>query len=316
MNKQRSTEIKVGIVSFVGILIFILGISWGRGYNVSVNQKAISLHFPSSSGIEIASPVTINGVKRGLVSSVKNDTNGVIVTATIDDISDLKQDAGARITMLEITGGKKIEIKPGQSSEKFNPATTIIVGSTDMDITELVAVAGSIAADARILVRRLDTIANSATTLLADGTFVDNAKSSVNNLNSLLENTNDLVSRNKSKIQTTIDNLNVIVADVRQAVKTNSPKIESLLTKLDATIDNANKTLASADGAVKNADSTLTQVNGLITDIKTGKGLVSKIMYDRNFANRLDSSMTLLHDLAEKILEHGINVNVRLGTRP
>ena len=157
MTSQRATEIRVGLVSIGAIILLVLGIFLARGVNVSKSQQTIYVRVPHSGGIEPGSVVTINGVKRGSVTSVKNDQGSVLVAAVLDNIADLHTDASAQISMLEITGGKKMEIDPGVARANLAPQS-VIHGRVAPDIGEVLAIVGDVADDAKNLVRRLDTI--------------------------------------------------------------------------------------------------------------------------------------------------------------
>ena len=111
MQYDKSKEIKVGIVTFVAILLFIVGMTLGRGYRISVDPTELNIRFPNSGGISPSAPVLINGVERGSVNSINPDNGSVLIKISLDDISDLNSDASARISMLEITVGKKIPRK-------------------------------------------------------------------------------------------------------------------------------------------------------------------------------------------------------------
>src|ERR1043165_4308116 len=109
MITQRSTEVKVGIVSILAVALLIAGIMLGKGLGVGASH-VLTFRFPSSGGIDIGAPVTVNGVRRGTVTSVENANGAVVLKANVSNIDDLHADASAVISMLEITGGKKIEV--------------------------------------------------------------------------------------------------------------------------------------------------------------------------------------------------------------
>ena len=113
MKSNKNLELKVGLLSIAAIILLVVGITLVKGISVSISQNVIRLRFEQSAGIQESAPVTINGVKRGSVTKVENDNGSVLISANLSDISDIKEDAFAKITMLEITGGKKIEIFPG-----------------------------------------------------------------------------------------------------------------------------------------------------------------------------------------------------------
>ncbi|MFP4370333.1 MAG: MlaD family protein, partial [Candidatus Kapaibacterium sp.] len=157
MHSERSREIKVGIVTLLAIILLVGGISVGKNLSVSVSDNMLIMKFPNSGGIQPSAPVVVNGVKLGTVSSVENLKDSVLIKAEMKTLNELRKDASARITILEITGGKKIEIHPGHSDDQLSKNDTIR-GSTPPDIAELVALVGEVSGDAIKLLRRIDTV--------------------------------------------------------------------------------------------------------------------------------------------------------------
>lgn len=314
MITQRSTEIKVGVVSVLAIVLFIAGIMLGRGCSVGVNH-VLTFRFPNSGGIDAGSPITVDGVKRGSVSSVENSNGEVIITATVSKIDDLHADASAVISMLEITGGKKISINPGVSSKQFDPSQ-VIAGTNAADIGDLMEIVGRLGDSADKVIRRVDTLAGTINAALADGKLVHDARQSIEKLNQLLTSANALVNNNKAALEQTIDDVQALASQLRRTVDKNAPAVDSIVTKLDVALTNANKTITSVDKIAGNADTLITEVNALVQDIRKGNGFVSKVIYDEQFSARLDSTINKLKGFLDKIDENGVNVNLRLGTRP
>jgi phospholipid/cholesterol/gamma-HCH transport system substrate-binding protein len=308
-------EIKVGLVSFLAIVIFIVGITLGKSCSVSVSTTKVLMRFPSSGGLQPSSPVLVNGVKRGSVLSVINNEGSVLVTTELDDINDIKKDAVARIAILEITGGKKIEIYPGISSEKFN-RTNVMHGETSADLSDLVSMLGDVSIDAKHLIKKLDTIANETSRLLGDKVVMDRLINTLKTTDEIATSINNLVNANKNDLQQTLLNLKTITSDLKIAIKKNEPRIDELMSKIDSTIN-------ITKGAIGNANSTITDASALIKDlrdisseIKSAQGVAGKLLYDKELGIRLDSTLTNLGSFLKTISMYGINVNTRLGTRP
>lgn len=315
MNIQRNLEFKVGIVSLLAIILLILGISFGRGVGVSVTQKTIKFRFENSGGIQVSNPIVVNGVKRGVVTLIKNDNGGVYIEGTIDDVSDLKSDASAEITILEITGGKKIEINPGVSDAKFNPQNEI-PGITRADLTTLVNQGGDMLNDIHSLIVKLDTISSSLAEITANQRFVNNVNTAIENAGEILQITRQLLVENSGNIELTLNNLRILSSDLVNITKKNEPRLDSLITQLDITLKNSGKLISKADTSIIVLNSILDNVNHITNEIKQGEGLATKIIYDKNFSSRLDSTLTVLFDFLVMVKQHGININARLGTRP
>jgi phospholipid/cholesterol/gamma-HCH transport system substrate-binding protein len=310
---KKRTELAVGIVSLIAIVILILGISFGRGLGVS--NVEIKLRFPNSGGIQLTSPVLVNGVKRGSVTAIENNKGSVLIAADLDNINDIFSDATARITILEITGGKKIEIFPGTSGAKFDTKDEIS-GQTPADIADLVAIGGSMVNDISTLIKRIDSIAYSVNSVLVDGKTVNAIKNTFYNADKLTSNLNELLNKNIVDINASIKNIKIISNDVKSLIQRNDPKVSKLLDELQLTLDNTKKLISKTENTVSGADLLIEDINSITKEIKSGKGSIGKLIYDPVLAVKLDSAVVSLSELLKLLNLNGINVNVRLGTRP
>lgn len=314
MKNNRSLEIKVGIVAFIGIALFVIGLSIGKGVNVNTGKPEITMHFPSSGGIVPAAPVVVNGVERGKVLKVKNENDKVTITAVLDYVDDFYADASAKITILEITGGKKIQINPGTSG-KFNTSLPIL-GETPPDIADLVMILGNVSGDAVNLVKRLDTALIAVNVLLTDEKFINDIKVSMNNVNEITTNLDSFIDNNYSELELTIANLQELSNDLKNTVNNNEPKISKIIDDLDATLASADKLIYNANSAINDFDVVAKDLQDISKAIINNDGILNKLIYDQNFSAQLDSTMIKLSELLNIIHEHGVNVNLRIGTRP
>lgn len=315
MRNLRQIELKVGIVSVAGAILLILGLIFGRGYKVSVSTQTIKFRFPNSGGLQIASPVVVNGVKRGSVSSVVNDNGSVLVTATIDNVDDLRRDVKARITILEITGGKKIEIFPGSSPEKFDP-TTEIKGETAADFADLVTQLGVILERAKHTINQLDTTLSSTNKILGNKNFASNLQLAVDNASQSLTITREILEQNQTNINQIVKNLREILIELRNDYSTFEPKINKIITRLDTISIQTVNLMEKGYSTFEKIDHSLNRLNDILLEIREGDNLANKIIYDKKFAERLDSTLRQVSELITFIQKYGVNVNLRLGTRP
>ncbi len=314
-SKGISAEVKVGAVTVASLLLLIAGVIIGKSVLARTSFTTLTMLSPSSGGVEIASPVLVNGVKRGSVTSVQPVSGGVAITASMDNVADLRKDALARIMILEITGGRKIEINPGTSGGALSQQDTIR-GIYTGDIADLIAIIGEVGPDLKNIVRKLDTIAGAGTALLADGKFVNDTRKAVKNLAEVAESANTLVERNKGNIQTIVSDLTSISKELRTTVNTNAPKVDKLVVQLDSTLVEARRLITTGDKTVKNVDGLIKNVDGFISDAKNKDNLIHKFVYDAEFNRRLDTTIARLQVFLDNLRYDGINVNVRLGSRP
>lgn len=315
MKNIKKIELKVGIVSFLATILLILGIILGRGYKVAVSTQTISLRFPNSGGLQVSSPVVVNGVRRGTVTSISNDKGSVLVTATIDNVDDLRKDAQAKITILEITGGKKIEIIPGKSNEPFDN-TKEIPGETSADFAVIVSELGEILVEAKKTLNQLDTTLVSANKILGDKSFISNTKDALDNANKTLSIAREILETNQANINQTLKTLKEITTQLRSDYSKYEPKINKLVDKLNSISNQTESLLQTGNTTIIKLDTTATQINNLIYNIKYGDNLANRLLYDKELAIKLDTTLNNLSNFISLIQKYGVNVNLRLGTRP
>lgn len=314
MKKTTNIEVKVGIVTVVGIALFIIGLTLGKGVNVNTGKPEISFIFPNSGGIENGAPVLVNGVERGKVYKVANSNDAVEIKAVIDRTDDLFADPTAIISILEITGGKKIEILPGKSGQ-FDISRPI-QGQTPPDIADLVRILGNVSGDAVNLVKRLDTALIAANILLTDEDFIADIKTTVAEASIAAQNLNKLLDDNSNKITSAVNNLEYLSKQLVYSVDKNEPKVSNIISELDIAIVDAKKVLNNANLVLLDFNKVAQDIKELTNAIKNDSGLINKLIYDESLSKQLDSTFIKLDELLNIIHEHGVNVNLRLGTRP
>lgn len=312
---DRKKEVRVGIVALLSLIVLIAGITIGKGLIVGVSQNTLSFTFPSSGGIEIGAPIFINGVKRGSVISIENVNGGVAIAGSIDDISDLYQDAEAKISMLEITGGKKIDITPGIASRNLDISKPI-AGTISADATELISLVGDLGADASVIVKRLDSVLAQANSLLSDGIVVKQLRNTIKNADELMITLNALMGDNKENMRNLIKDLGALAKDAKSAVNNNEPKLRSILIKLDSLAGSGQRLMAKTDTALAGVTDLTVETKDMMKDIKTNGSFINKLLYDKTTSKSIDTTLQRVNDLLLKIHEHGLNANIRLGTRP
>ena len=316
MVNQRRTEIKVGVVVIVALVIFGVGITLVRGCNVSVSkQYDVKFRFQNSGGLQISNPVVINGVKRGTVTSIKNDKGSVLVQATIDDIDDIYSDASAVITILEITGGKKIELMPGTKGQMFDPKNEI-PGRAAADIADLVKIIGDMSGDMVKVFHRVDTLTAKLSEIVSADGFTDNVVGIVENTNEFIANAKVVLNQNIDEINSIIKDINFLTGSLRKDYERYEPRLDALINNLNEAVNSTNDLMAKLDKTVNSANSSLDDVNNITSEIRNGKGTLSRLIYDPNLSAKLDTTITNLNYLVNFLINHGMNVNVRLGTRP
>ncbi|MFN3195594.1 MAG: MlaD family protein [Chlorobiota bacterium] len=315
MQSDKKKEFIVGLVALAGIVMLVVGVMLGENFSISGTEKTVQFMFPNSGGMKPSAPVVVNGVERGKVTSIENTADSVKITATLDRIDDITTNARARISILEITGGKKLEVFPGNSGSAIT-SDFIIRGKTAADLGDLIADVGEVSDDLKSIIKGLDTLIVNANGLLGDTLLMANLRSTMDDASETMTRINRIVTNNEAEINSSISNLAELSEELNTAVKEQKPNIEQIIADMKQVSEKAVTLVEKADTSFDDINKISADVRAIIDDIQNNESLLNKLIYDKALAERLDTVMYNLGTFVEKIEEHGVNVNLRLGTRP
>jgi phospholipid/cholesterol/gamma-HCH transport system substrate-binding protein len=301
MKDQRKTEIKVGVTVFFGLLIFLWVLGWAKNWTINAQRKEVNVEFPSVAGLEVGDPVTINGVRKGYVDEITIQSNKVntLLNLPLDVV--LKEDAKFSVMMLDLMGGKKVEINPGISETAMN-LKKLQHGVFDGDIASAMAMLGTVQND---LVDVIQEVKISLTTLnktLGDKEFSSDLKTSVSNLAALTENLNKLVLSNK-------DGLN-------QLMKTGVELTKNANDFLKTNRDSISLTISSINSVLKVSKGLLVKVNDFMDKTEKNQNNLGKLLNDPDLMNDLKATIEQVKELTRVLMEQlkskGLEVNAHI----
>ena len=288
MKDQRKTEIKVGITVIVGLLIFLWILGWAKNFSFTSNERIIKIRFSNASGLEVGDYVSVNGVREGNVEDIKIENRGVLVIVRISKNLDLRKDAVFGLTMTDLMGGKKIDIKPGTSPEQLD-YNDIQHGIFYYDIPSVMAFVGSMQDDLIQTLKDVKVTLSSLNSYLTDKQMNNNIKSSLANLNQLTGKLNSITEENKSNINKLIDNSVQLTNDAKDLVNTNKSDITTTITE--------------AKNVLQKTDSLVTKLNSFADEIKSKNNNIGKIVYDTKLYDDLNKSIKQVNELTRILIE-------------
>lgn len=301
MEEQKKTEIKVGITVLAGIIVFVLVLMWAKNISVFSDKQLVKIEFPQVPGLEIGDLVTVYGVRSGHVEDLTISESGVLVSISIDENIELKSDALFSITMLDLMGGKKIEISPGIATQTLD-YSKIQKGYFYGDITSVMSLFHNVEADLVSVVKEVKAALEGVNTLLADGTLGENINDNLIQVSNLVSNLNGLISENKDELSDLIKNGNRLSTSAADLIEQNRDQIDSLFISI-------NNTTFNLDALIKNADD-------LITETKSSNNNLGKILYNDSLLvdlkNMLDQTNSLMKIVLEQLKGDGLNVDANI----
>lgn len=281
-----SREAKIGISSIIIIFIAYWGITFLKGSNLLSSVNIYKTSYVDVDGLEMSSPVMINGMKVGTVIRVEmTDVKGVVnVDFTVKRKYKVPKNSVALLGGQSLLGGKQIYITIGDSKEVLNNGS-IIASAIDNSMMNTVS---DITDRASNLIDTL-TLALSKINLLLSEKMVQDAQGAMTNINKSTATLSSMLEVEKSKIGKITTNLGNLTGELNGMM----PEMKSTLHNINNLSDSLNRSLPVL----------LAEIQDVVEKINSEAGTVGKLMnntqlYD-NATITLEEAAALLRDLKE-----------------
>lgn len=303
MNRSN-LELKVGIITILGIIILVVGSIWGRDVKLSSNYRQLEIVFNHSGGIRPGDAVTVNGIKKGRVEAVQLLPHQVKVTLVLSTDVLLYEDMKAQIVMLDLMGGTVLEIIPGHSERQLELSVLNepIQGKSVANLALLIADFQVLRIQADTLLSRMNDAVSSLNYMLDQGTVVEPLKKSITNLHASTIMMKKILSDNEKSI-------NQLITNAGNA----SDKMQQLM---DTKGDALGKSVDSFVRASEKIDTITTDLQEISQQLHQRKGSLAKLIYEEEMYNDLQKTIagldSLSHDLKSNLGKYmqGTDVNL------
>ncbi|QQS37976.1 MAG: MCE family protein [Ignavibacteriales bacterium] len=298
MKDQRKTEIRVGITVIIGIIIFLWILGWAKNISIVSDHNLLTVKFPNVDGLEIGDDVTINGVRQGFVEDFTIESEAVLVNINLSKNITLKEDAKFSVAMLDLMGGKKIDIHPGLSSNELDYSKTH-EGYFAADIPSVMYMLGKSQDNLTTILKELRISLTSMNEYLTDKELNADIKSSISGLNSSMVKLNQILDDNRQGIKELTANSVELTKEANEFIKTNKEAI-------NISVENIKNLLVKAD-------TLLTNLNSLSNELNSKENNLNKLLTDPKIYENLTASIAQLKELTailvQQLKEDGIKVD-------
>jgi phospholipid/cholesterol/gamma-HCH transport system substrate-binding protein len=305
-KELRWSQLKVGILalcalSALTVLIFLLAGSTGGLFTPKLNLKA---YFENANGLKLGSPVTLNGVTIGNVTSVKilphHDPDSVEVVLRVGEkfLPSLHTDSTVAINTAGVLGDSFLDISSVRCTgpEPADGATLRVIAKPSIQ---------DVVATSQESIQAINKVIGKV------GTLLDTLNAGKGTVGMLLNDPEVA-----KKIARTVDQLQLLSANIAGGkgsigklisddelynhFNSIATKLDDITTRLDKGEGSAGKLLKD-DKLYTNLNSAISNTNELLANINAGKGSLGKLAKDPAMANKLEETLTHLNLLLKGI---------------
>jgi phospholipid/cholesterol/gamma-HCH transport system substrate-binding protein len=318
-----SRETKIGLLSVIVIAVVIWGYMFLKGRNLLSKSKTYTTVYENVTDLNISSPVLLNGFKIGTITDIKPDPENVkqmVVYFVVEGDYNIPKNALAVMYSANVMGGKAISIEYEKTCSgsdcaannarlegKVRGLLDSMLGTGEMDeyTSKLTVSARNIIANigkegekgpVNETVRQLEIISKN----LAELSYTSNKliEANARNIEITLANIAKVsqgLAKSNQNIEQIIKNLDKVTGDLAKA------DVQQSFGKMNNTMDAATVTIGELKGTLSQTTQTLGNLQGILKAIETGDGTASKLIYDKNLYQNLNTTSRelslLLQDL-------------------
>ena len=301
MKNEKKTELKVGITVIVAIIIFLWILGWAKYFNFNSNEKLLTISFQNAAGLVVGDFVSVLGIKEGYVKALRNDNNLVLVDISLSKYVKLKEDAQFSIMMVDLMGGKKIEISPGLSKVDIN-YSQIQNGRFVGDISTAMATLGKVQNDLVSIISEVKITLTSLNKVINNDEFTNGIQNSVTSINKLIKKTDLIISNNSNSVSELLKNSNELVLNSNKFIVDNKEEIKT--------------TFNNISELVKSSDTLMFKLNNFMVEVENKDNNLGKLLYDKDLVENLSITLKKLKELTDtinkQINDEGLKVDANI----
>jgi phospholipid/cholesterol/gamma-HCH transport system substrate-binding protein len=279
----------VGITVLLAIAILVVGVAWLKDYTVHRDTHMYHVVFTEAGGLEPASNVLVNGVRKGEVKDMRLVGDHVEINMQLTRDVVLTTDSRVTIRNMGLMGERAVAVDLRSTGRPYAPGETVI-GVFEVGPGEIMGRLGTTVDAVNAISSQFKRLADS---LSKD----DRLANTVLNFSRTSEELRLMVSENRAALGSTLHNFN----DASRSARHLTVDREA---ELRAALDHFGNAAENLDRMSGRLDSLRSVLQKMANQVEGGHGTLGKMVNDEKLYNDLNNSVASLKSLIEDVKLH------------
>jgi phospholipid/cholesterol/gamma-HCH transport system substrate-binding protein len=286
---SRKTEIQVGITVLVAIAILLWGIALLSTLAKAHIQRTWHVSFPQGGGLAEGNAAQVNGVRKGVVKSLRLVGDHVVVELALARDIELTRDSRVVIRSVSMMGDKVIAVDYSGTGVPWTTRDTI-PGVYEKGLPEVMADVGRASGSVTTIARQLDSLAVAMNQSGGLAATVESFQRTSRELELA-------VAENRSALRTTMANFSSTSSAAKELVVDQQESIQGAIDHFVSAAENL-------DRLSGRLDSLRGSLQGAASRLDRGEGTLGKLVQDERLYAELSASVRDLRALLADLKAH------------
>jgi phospholipid/cholesterol/gamma-HCH transport system substrate-binding protein len=286
MNQtSRRAAIQVGITGVLALAFLLWGVVWIKEYRLGQRKIYFTARFEEVGNLAVGDPVSVRGVRKGAVSKVTLEDDGVRVEFEVDRDVVLHPDVRLRVANIGFMGEKFLALDPGVVPGRYDRSKPI-PGRFQSGVPEVIAGAGDLLVEATELSSRLNLMLDAL-----DPATVERAAKNMERASASLSRT---LTQNQEDLRAAVIDFRAAARDLHAVASTNKDQITSSIQDFGT----ASRKLATLADQLSSTAGALQRV---VARVDSSEGSLGKAIADPALYDEMRETLRNTNDLVKDI---------------
>lgn len=301
-------EIKVGIFVVAGLLLFIFGYNFLKGFHPLRAYTQYHAVYRDVTGIVTSSQVHINGMKVGQVEKIQmlnpGDASQILVSFTVDKKLKLPLGSSITISSTDLLGTKVLVLKLGESTEFVNPGDTILGLNEESLTSSISSMVSPLKEKSEQVLVTLDKVLQSMNDLF-DSTGTRRIANSINDLSWSIHNLRNITQRFDKLTEAEYDKIEAMFTNI-ESITRNLKHNNEAITRSMRNLARMTDSLAASDltQTINNTKRVMDEFATALNKVNNGEGSLGLLANDTSLYHSINRTSNELASLMKDMQEY------------
>ncbi|MFZ5477470.1 MAG: MlaD family protein [Myxococcota bacterium] len=277
-----SNEFLVGLLTIVVAVL----VAWGfvrtddQPDGASASGYTLYYYLPSAEGLFRSTPVRLAGVPVGAVETIELDGARAKITLRMTGEAKIPTDSVGELKGEGVLGDKYVRVRLGAAETLLKDGDTLQAAAPGADLDAMTEKAAAIADDVKEITGALREV-------VGDPAMREQLRSTIQNIEQLSRQLNDLAGENRAELAVIADNL-------RQVSETLTKVVEATGASVEQEMEAVRKATETLDRTAQNLESITGKVD-------RGEGTVGKLLNDEKTIDTVNATLESVRDTVDEV---------------